>query len=98
MDSLKVTPDTLEKLDKKHFVTLKEVHECFANRETDVLVVDSRETHRTTPPTQWFLARTNRKRLLKVVFVHDGENVHLKSAYEANQAEMDIFRHKGGSF
>src|SRR5690606_31156212 len=51
-----------------HDVGEPEVHQCFANR-TGSLLVDSRETHRTDPPTRWFIAPTNKGRLLKVCYV-----------------------------
>ena len=98
MDALKISEDVQDKLDNKHFVSRKEVEECLANRMSGVLLEDDREKHRTNPPTQWFLARTNRKRLLKIVFILRGNEVHLKTAYEANADEINIYCTRGGSY
>lgn len=83
-----------EKLATKHKVSKKEILQCFANRQGGFLE-DSREEHRTNPPTQWFVAETNGGRLLKVIFVvEDGKNdpeVHIKSAYEPSAEVVRIY-------
>jgi hypothetical protein len=38
----------------------------------------------TDPPTLWFLARTNRNRLLKVVYIQRGLKIYLRTCYEPN--------------
>lgn len=79
-----------DKLQHKHGVSLKEVYECFLNREGPFLE-DIRELHKTNPATQWFLAKTDKNRLLKVIFIEDDGEIILKSAYEPSEAVRDIY-------
>ena len=79
-----------EKLLTKHGVTEREVVECFHNRVLGALR-DTREDHLTDPPTLWLISETNHCRTLKLIFiVKDGDAV-LKSAYEPNQNEIEIY-------
>lgn len=78
------------KLLGKHNVTKKEVTECFFNRDRTALK-DSREEHQTDPPTLWIIAKTNHCRALKLLFVVNDGDVILKSAFEPNQNEIDIY-------
>ena len=89
--SFDVSPSVRLKLSEKHDVNLEEVQECFSNREGG-FIEDSREEHKTNPATQWFIAETDRLRLLKVVFVQfpDG-SIHLKTSYEPNEVEKNIY-------
>ena len=87
---LVISPKTREKLVYKHCVTEEEISQCFASREGRFLV-DTREDHATNPPTLWFIAQTNRGRLLKVVFVQEGDDLHIKTAYEPNDEERRIY-------
>ncbi|CAZ88704.1 hypothetical protein [Thiomonas arsenitoxydans] len=96
MEALLITPEVLAKIEKKHFVERKEIEQCFLSRDGGLLT-DDREQHRTDPPTQWFLARTNRGRLLKIVFVQNGPTIQLKTAYEPNRTEIDIYRDKAST-
>jgi hypothetical protein len=78
-----ITPKILEKLaDENHKVTQREIEQCFDNRY-GCLLIDPREEHKTNPPTVWFVAPTNKHRMLKIVCVIDGHNIYIKSAYEA---------------
>lgn len=79
-----------EKLETKHGVTQQEVKECF-NNSTGITLEDHREEHATNPPTQWFIATTNNGRELKVVFVYDEGIIYVKTAFKANQANIDRF-------
>lgn len=82
-----------EKLaNKQPPVTEAEIVQCFANREGRFLL-DTREEHKTNPPTKWFIAETNYGRLLKVVFVRniDG-SIEIKSAFDPNDTEKRIYR------
>ena len=92
--ALLVSPAVLVKLQSKHGVAVAEVEECFANRIGRMLY-DLRERHRTSPPTLWFIARTDSGRELKVVFVQNGEHIQLKTAYEPSEAELRIYLHYG---
>lgn len=72
-------------------MTESEVVECFVNRDRTALK-DSREDHKTDPPTLWIIAETNHLRELKIMFMVDEDhNVILKSAYEPNQNEIEIY-------
>ena len=83
----------LEKLQDKHDgVTKSEVIECFDNSD-DRTLEDTREEHKTIPPTQWFISETNRGRQLKICFVFDEDEntVYVITAYKHNSEEIRIF-------
>lgn len=83
-----------DKLRKDHSVTEKEVRECLLNIEGKLLK-DTREKNATTPPTQWFVASTNKGRVLKVcIIIRDGV-IHIKTAYDANSEEIRIYNTYG---
>lgn len=96
MKNLVVSDPVLEKLRSKHKVDVAEVRQCFYNR-CGKLLFDTREEHKTTPPTLWFIAPTNRNRLLKIVYIQSGNEVLLKSAFEPNDVELRIYRQFGGT-
>lgn len=85
------SPDIQRKLLKKHDVTLEEVCECFYNRRGDLLE-DTREEHKTDPITQWFIAATDGRRKLKVIFMLVDGDVHVKSAFDANEASVHLYK------
>ncbi len=93
---LRVSNRIAAKLRDKHRVTLKEIAECFENRQGRDLF-DTRAEHQADPKTRWFLADTNDQRLLKVVFIPDPANrsVDIKTAYEPNDMEIRIYRKYG---
>jgi hypothetical protein len=82
------------KLAGKHQVTADEIRHCFENREGTFLE-DNREEHKTDPPTQWFIAETNQRRVLKVVFILErllkGSRINIRTAYEPNATEVSIY-------
>ena len=84
----------LVKLRDKHNLSKREIEQCFENKCGDYLE-DPREDHRTDPPTLWFIAPTNRGRLLKVIFMFIDGNVHIKSAFEPHQEAIDIYEKYG---
>lgn len=84
------SPSVLEKLAKKHNVSVSEVIECFANRRGKPLT-DNRIDHKTNPPTRWFVAETDMGRKLKVVYIVVDNSFEVKTAYLANQQEIDIY-------
>lgn len=93
---LKISSAIKEKIEKKHKVSVREVEHCFDNRDrAGKLILDTRERHKTNPPTRWFIAKTNQNRLLKIVVVIDGQDVHLKSAFEPNEEEIAIYNKLG---
>lgn len=90
MKNLEISTTILQKLNEKHDVTRREVEQCFENMDGPLLI-DDREDHRSDPPTLWFLARTNRNRLLKVVYIQRGEKIHLRTCYTPNETEVSIY-------
>lgn len=90
------------KLREKHGVSEEEIIQCFCSREKGYLI-DQREGHKTNPPTHWFIAETDYGRVLKVVCVFVEEKnangdriieIHIKSAFEANDVEKSIYNRK----
>jgi hypothetical protein len=94
LKNLQISADTQEKLTTKHQVSRIEVEQCFSNI-TGRLLTDTRAKHRSNPPTLWFLAPTNRGRLLKIVYIHNTPNIDLRSAFEPNDIEKDIYLRHG---
>ncbi|NBW61185.1 MAG: ADP-ribosyl-(dinitrogen reductase) hydrolase [Methylophilaceae bacterium] len=89
---IKISTKILTKLaTKEPPVSEKEIIECFNNR-IGGLLQDTREQHETDPPTQWFVAETNHRRKLKVIFVQDGETIFIKSAYDASPEIVNIYK------
>lgn len=83
------------KLERKHGVRPEEVEECFANRLGRFLE-DTREQHRTVPPTKWFIAETDSDRKLKIVFMEsEAGDIEIKTAYEPNHEEEKIYEKYG---
>jgi len=94
MLNLKISADVLYKLEHKHGVIGDEIEQCFGNR-TGQLLEDTREKHKTNPPTLWFLACTNKLRLPKILYIQIGDRVELKSAFSPNKTEIDIYSRHG---
>lgn len=85
-----ISPAIKEKLEKKHQVSELEVKQCFENLYT-ACVEDTREDHKTDPASLCFIAETDKGRLLKVVFINRGGSIHLKTAFEPTQADIDFY-------
>lgn len=83
------------KLQAKHEVSPKDVHECFLNR-LGIYLVDDREQHRTDPPTLWFIARNNHHRMLKVCFLLRNDKVYLRTCFPPSSAEIALYESAGG--
>ena len=94
MKNFIVSAGVLVKLRDKHNVSQREVEQCFENL-CGVYLEDTREDHQTDPPTLWFIAPTNRGRLLKIIFMFIDGNVHIKSAFEPHQEAIDIYDQHG---
>ena len=88
--SIIISPKIKEKLPQKHNVTRREVEQCFENLVSGFLE-DEREQHKSDPATLWFIAPTNRDRLLKVVFVPREDGLYIRTAYPPNKTEIDIY-------
>jgi uncharacterized DUF497 family protein len=73
-------------------ISLEDCGECFVNRTAGYLY-DTRAQHQTDPATRWFIAETDKGRLLKIVFIFypDACEFHIKSAYEPNQTEIELY-------
>lgn len=94
MQNLIISPKVLEKLKGKHGIVRKEVEQCFHNR-SGKLLIDDRALRKTNPPTLWFLSKTNKGRLLKIVYIQIGNKVHLKSAFDPIAIEIAIYARHG---
>jgi hypothetical protein len=55
------------------------------------MLIDTRAEHLTNPVTQWFIAETDYGRKLKIVFIHQGADIAIKSSYDPNVEEMRIY-------
>lgn len=71
-------------------ITATEVEQCFINREGG-LCIDTRARHLTYPLTQCFVAKTDRERVLKIMYVPTKDGAELKSAYEATEEICRIY-------
>jgi hypothetical protein len=94
VNELKISPNILRKLLLKHSVKRLEVEQCLVNR-TGRLLMDTREKHKTDPPTLWFIALTNQSRVLKIVYIQIDSTIHLKSAFSPNETEIEIYSRYG---
>lgn len=89
--NLKISDKIRKKLNTKHSVSEEEILECFANRE-GVFLSDTREEHLTDPISQWFVAETDKGRLLKIVFIFRGkEGVEIKTAYNPSERVVELY-------
>ncbi|MGH8119300.1 MAG: ADP-ribosyl-(dinitrogen reductase) hydrolase [Gammaproteobacteria bacterium] len=93
--ALVISPGMEQKLSKKvPPVSRDEIVQCFANR-TGIYLYDTREKHRSDPPTQWFISLTDFGRKLKVVFMHKDGNIYLRTAYTPKPTEIAIYSKYG---
>ncbi len=89
--ALIISSKVLQKLHTKHNVSELDIIQCFASRE-HCFLEDSRENHKTDPVTKWFVAETDFGIKLKVVFILDDNlDIHIKTAYVANDNEKRIY-------
>ncbi len=88
---LNVSPKVRQKLAVKHGVEVHEIEQCFCNVEGNFLK-DTREDHKTDPPTMWFIAETDYGKKLKVIFiVNQDKSISIKSAFTPNDKEIRIY-------
>ncbi len=91
MKGLSISHGVRTKLDHKTPpVTEKEIAQCFDNK-CGVNLLDDREDNQTDPPTLWFIAETNRGRLLKIVYIFKNGTCHIKTAYDPNELEIALY-------
>lgn len=78
--------------DKDPPVTVLEIEEAFFSLEGG-LIIDTRKTNRTVPPTVWFISETAEGRILKVVgiFHRDLKAFAVKTAYDPDQEEINLY-------
>ena len=84
----------LKLAEKNPPVTEGEIEECFANRNGEFLE-DTREDHKTEPPTFWFIAETDYGRGLKVAFISRDDETTIRTAYDPNEDEIRIYKKYG---
>jgi hypothetical protein len=90
-----ISQDVRQKIQQKvPPVTEKEILECYENK-CGTYLIDDREKNRTNPETLWFIAETNHGRCLKVALMFIDGNVHIKSAYDPNEKEIEIYERRG---
>ena len=90
----KISAAVRSKMETKHAVNVKELSECFENRD-GLDLFDTRAKNLTDPLTRWFLAHTNHCRLLKVVFIPVGDTIEIKTVYPPSQTEIAIYKKHG---
>lgn len=90
MDNLVISDAIRAKLQSKHNVSVKDVVECFENRTGKILLDDSEE--RRDPPTYFFIAPNNHKRLLKVCFVMRNDRIFLRTCFEPGPGALQIYK------
>lgn len=94
MKNFVISKAVKQKLLDKHQVEVREVQQCFDNK-CGTYLEDTREDHKSDPPTLWFVAPTNGERLLKVIFIFRDGNIILKSAYDADEKSIRIYEKCG---
>lgn len=94
MDNLIISDAILTKLRDKHRVDRREVEQAFGNK-CGIFLIDDREDHQSDPPTLWFVAPTNKGRLLKVAFIFRDGKIFLRTAYDADMTSQSIYDAKG---
>ena len=94
MSRLIIDPFIREKLAKRR-ISEEDIRECFSDLTTRTLI-DDREEHKTDPPSRWFIARTDKGRQLKVVFMHFKNNneIVIKTAFEPTKGQIELYREK----
>lgn len=88
--TIRISDDVLNKIAGRN-ITPKDVNQCFLNRELG-LCEDTRAEHLTDPITRWFVAETDKGRTLKIMYVPGKDGVDLKSAYDATDAIIRIYK------
>lgn len=86
---IQITKDVLQKIGERK-ISPDDVEQCFMNREGG-LCVDTRAQHLTDPLTNWFVAKTDKDRTLKIMFVPIKDGADLKSAYDATEEICRIY-------
>ena len=94
MRNLIISDAIKEKLQLKHGVCVRDVEQCFENK-CGIYLQDTRENHKTNPPTLWFVAPNNAGRMLKLMLIYRDGSVYLKSAYDATPEIQALYERFG---
>ena len=86
----KISPRVQEKLATRHQVSGQEILECFANR-VGPYFIDDRADNQTDPATYWFVAETDKRRVLKVVFVRYPDFFAIKTAFNPEDGSDKLY-------
>lgn len=80
------------KIQSKHGVDFLEAEEAF-NNFVGYPLEDTREEHKSKPPTLWCLSETYEGRLLKLVYIQydDQQLAVLRTAYEPDDNEVELW-------
>ena len=78
-------------------VTEREIVQCFAN-QTHHPLIDTREEHLTNPYTRWFVSETDYGRKMKIMYIPKVDGIHIKSAYDATDEIISIYKSKATPF
>ena len=92
---LYISPDIAKKLKDKHSLYVSEVESVWANYN-GITLEDTREQHRTSPATMWFIAKSPTGRDLKIVYVPEDDIAYMRTAYDANATEIWLYKKRGG--
>lgn len=90
-DGIKFDETIERKLKVKHNVLPSEVRECFANVQRGFLE-DTREDHKTNPPTRWFIEETDRGRALFIAFMMIEGKIVIKTAFDADDNRKHVYK------
>jgi hypothetical protein len=74
---------------QKHKVTYLECEEVFFN---EPMVVQQDEVHSDSEPRYYVLGKTNRNRLLTIVFTIRNDKIRIISARDMNRKEKRVYR------
>lgn len=85
-----ISPEVEEKLRTKHNVDVNEVYECFLNRHGPFFL-ERRPEHATDPPSWWFVAETDKQRVLMVIFVKYPDYFAIKSTFEPENGQDEEY-------
>ncbi len=87
---LYISSEVRHKLSERHNVDEDEIAECFDNK-THSDLIDTRLDHQTDPPTRWFISRTDKGRILKIVYIYDGQYIRIKTAYHPTDNSISVY-------
>lgn len=90
--SLEASNFVREKIDLEHGVSFLEAEEAF-NNFSGRFLIDDREKNFAGAGrrTLWCLSQTYDGRILKLVIIPDNDSCILRTAYEPNQYEVDLW-------